>query len=99
MDVVAVVSTVAPELETAHPEPTVRVDATEVAGATATDRRLLEVAVEPQGENAVEHNPDVSPSVEFRVESGAEPVSISVADDGSGIPAEERSVIAWERET
>ena len=99
LDVVPVVSAVASNLDAAHADATVEVDAPEAAWATAADQQLLEVALENLGENAVEHNPDESPSVEFRVECGEETVSVSVADDGPGIPEEERTAIARERET
>ncbi|WEL18541.1 Signal transduction histidine kinase [Halorhabdus sp. SVX81] len=40
--------------------------------------------------NAVEHNDRDSPSVELSVERDAETVAVSVADDGPGIPTQER---------
>ena len=99
LDLASVVSDVAATLGEAHPGATIRVDAPDRAWAIAVDRTLLEVAVENLGENAVEHNPAESPNVEFRVERGEGTVGVSVADDGPGIPEDERAALERDRET
>ena len=54
----------------------------------------LTTALEEAVENAVEHNPSPTPSVDIRVERrGGEWVDIEVADDGPGIPTREVDVL------
>jgi signal transduction histidine kinase len=53
----------------------------------------LEAALENLVENGIEHNPSEAPTVTVRVETGADTVTVSVTDDGPGIPDSERRIL------
>ena len=57
------------------------------------DAKLCRYALRHLVENAVEHNDTPSPRVVVRCERGESGLQIAVADDGPGIPEDERSVI------
>jgi PAS domain S-box-containing protein len=85
-------------VEREYPEATVSVT-TETTGTALASDRLLR-AVEELVENAVEHNPADTTTVEIRLSTDAtgERVTLSVADDGPGIPESEWAILAGERE-
>jgi len=89
------VRNVADRVSTANPaaEITVEVPAIQLTTITSVERALEEVI-----ENAVIHSDRESPTVTVSAQYDDETVSISVADDGSGIPANERRVLADETE-
>ncbi|MFW5903158.1 MAG: PAS domain S-box protein [Halolamina sp.] len=61
--------------------------------ARVTAERSLRVAVRELVENAIAHNDRANPTVTVTVERRDEAVSIAVADDGPGIPPEEREIL------
>jgi PAS domain S-box-containing protein len=90
---------VAAEVTAAYPDSTVRVEAPDepvlariaVENAETTVRNLLE--------NAVEHTDDTSPTATVSVGHDGDRVELAVADDGPGIPPDERAVFETGRET
>jgi PAS domain S-box-containing protein len=66
--------------------------------ATAVADRRLVFALSNAIENAVEHNENEQPSVEVSVEPTETAVEVRVADDGPGIPEQERDFITGERD-
>jgi signal transduction histidine kinase len=61
----------------------------------AANRNVLEPVVQNVVENAAEHNDRPRPNVEIRATEGVDPttVTITVVDDGPGIPTDEREVL------
>jgi signal transduction histidine kinase len=61
----------------------------------AANRNVLEPVVQNVVENAAEHNDRPRPHVEIRAGEGVDPttVTITVVDDGPGIPEDERAVL------
>jgi len=59
----------------------------------------LEAAVECLVENAACHSQDSEPTVRVSIECSGDEATISVVDDGPGIPAHERTVIRRHEET
>ncbi|WP_224269279.1 PAS domain S-box protein [Haloprofundus salinisoli] len=78
-----------------YPEATFTTSVSGEHWARGDDR--IRVAVGNLLENAVEHNDRASPTVDVTVETAADDVGpfveVSVADDGPGVPREERSVL------
>ncbi|WP_257300730.1 PAS domain S-box protein [Haloarchaeobius sp. FL176] len=66
--------------------------------ATAVADRRLVFALSNAIENAVDHNDNEQPSVEVCVETTETAVEIRVADDGPGIPEQERALITGDRD-
>jgi signal transduction histidine kinase len=96
-----VVETVAEEIRERYPETTV-VSHLEADPALELNPLLVEHALSQIAENAVEHNDDTEPTVELRtrkVDDGQYPLSISIADDGPGIPEHERTALQSGDET
>jgi PAS domain S-box-containing protein len=96
-DVSTVARAAARTVGDAHPDVTVDVAAGDPQYAATDDG--IRLAVENLIENAIEHNDGDGPHV--RVETltvDADTVGIRVADDGPGIPAHERSVVAGDQE-
>ncbi len=62
-------------------------------------RGLLEPAVENVVENAAEHNDAAGPTVDVTVSNGGDTVEVVVADNGPGIPPQEREVLLEGTET
>jgi signal transduction histidine kinase len=81
-----------------HPDADISVECADVPSAKAIP--AISMAVENLCENAVEHNDDpvVSVSVET-VTDDRQWIRIAVADDGSGIPKHERTVLTEGEET
>jgi len=67
-------------------------------GAYALADGMLRTAIYHVVENAIVHNDADRPSVDISVDERAETVRIAVTDDGPGIPAEERELLAEDRE-
>mgnify|MGYP000327283960 CR=1 FL=1 len=95
-DLAAVVERLADAVETQHPDADVRTAVPD--RATVPGGRLVEFALECVLENAVEHSDRTEPAVDVSVTVG-ERVRIRVADDGPGIPEDEREVIERDHET
>jgi PAS domain S-box-containing protein len=94
-DVAAVVAEEAAAIRERFPDAEVRVDAPDRELAYAIDG--LSTAVQNLLENAVVHTDADAPRVECRVETTREAdgrwVAVTVADDGPGIPEQERAVL------
>jgi signal transduction histidine kinase len=86
----SVVDTVDPE------QAVVTVDVPSVS--LAVDQELLRFALRNVLENAIEHNDTPDPRVEIRAERTDTGLTLTVADDGPGVPASEQQVIATESE-
>jgi PAS domain S-box-containing protein len=72
-----------------YPDVTIEETIPDHAWVHATD--LIDVAVENLVENSIEHTRD--PTVEVTVAVAEETVTVTVADDGPGIPEKERQVL------
>jgi signal transduction histidine kinase len=101
VDVGAVAREQAARLRVVYPAADVTVSGRESVSAVAHE--LCPQAVENVLENAVEHNDSDAPRVDVSVavtdSSDGERVVLSVADDGPGLSAMEREVLASETET
>jgi signal transduction histidine kinase len=102
IDLGAMLQEVAAEFEQAHPEATVSVGVREGVTIRATDQ--LRVAIRELVENAIVHNDRSEPRVEIGVERYAQGdpsswIEISVADNGPGIPKNERATLQLDEET
>lgn len=97
VDVVGVIWNALEDMRSEYPEVEVDLDAPEEQWVYAN--KLLEPAIENIIENAVEHNDSSPPRVQITVESGDEYVEVSFADNGPGIPDEERDVLVQGEET
>ena len=78
-----------------YPDATVDVDVPDHAWVEAVE--LVDVAVENLIENSLEHTDDQY--VEVRVDVAPDTVTVTVADDGPGIPAKERRLVSQGSET
>lgn len=99
VDLVSVLHRVVESVRLAQPSIELTVDAPESALAAAADRNLLRTAIEHVVENAAEHNDADDPTVEVRVVDAGDRIAVSVADNGPGIPEQERVVVEGGRET
>lgn len=81
-----------------HPDVELSVDLEDGIRVPESRSRAI---VENLIENAAQHNDSVDPRVEVTVETVAEGDGslLTVADNGSGIPPGERTVLEWEAET
>jgi PAS domain S-box-containing protein len=95
VDAVAATEAVCDAVRSEYPDATVRVDAPERAAVTADE--MLETALYHVLENAVVHN-DRDPEVDVRVAVDGDDTTITVADNGPGIPDSERELVAEDRE-
>ena len=95
LDPEPLVSEIAEDFRSRHPEATIRVS-TDGTEAVVGDE-LLKLAVENLVENAIEHHPERA-TVDIEVATvDDEWVDISVSDDGVGIPERERAVVSGSR--
>ncbi len=91
IDVAASVRSVAEEVADSEPDARIDVEAPDSAVAETTFR--IPKAIEELARNAIVHNDREEPSVAFRVGITGESVTISVVDDGPGIPEMDRDVL------
>lgn len=96
IDVTECVERTCSEFRQSYPEAEITTDVPESAPVYAD--KTLEAAISEVLENAIEHNDD-QPSVEVTVSVDDEWVELAVLDDGPGIPADEREVLAEGKET
>lgn len=98
VDIAALVESVASDAEDEWPAAAVVFDTPDVT--VEGDQGLLRFVVENLVENGIEHN-DGEPEVEVSVGvgDGEYPVTITVADDGPGIPDQELEVLREETES
>lgn len=78
-------------------EPGARIETSLPDRANARAGEILRTAIAHVIENAAEHAGE-APTIEVRVERGEWTITISVADDGPGIPEAEREILAGDRE-
>jgi PAS domain S-box-containing protein len=95
-DVVPVVSRVAAQIAERHPDASITVDAPDRAVARMAPS--LETAVWELLDNAAKHAGD-RPTVDVSVTTEGDHVVVRVADDGPGLPANERTVLVSGEET
>jgi PAS domain S-box-containing protein len=96
-DVVTAVETVRDRLEEAYPDASVRLETPASARALAPER--LEAALWELADNAARHARTGEPTVEVTVRDHEDGVAIAVADEGPGLPDQERTVLSEGRET
>ncbi|TQQ79620.1 PAS domain S-box protein [Halonotius roseus] len=82
--------------QTDHPEATVTLSASTPVIVGAGDH--LATAVGELIENGIEHNPSTPPTVEISVAADGETASITVSDNGAGVPAEEWAIVTGDSE-
>lgn len=97
VDIVEAVRAAVDRLEGAYPGTTVRVDAPTEASVLID--QLYPSLFDNLLENAVEHNDRPDPEIDVTVERNSETVDVTIADNGPGLPKEERRVLDAERET
>jgi PAS domain S-box-containing protein len=95
-NVVSPVRTATDRIDERYPDASIVLDAPETVMARSAPR--LEIALEELLDNAAKHGGD-HPSVEVSVTADGDEVTIIVADDGPGLPEQERAVLAGGRET
>ncbi len=79
--------------------PDARVVVDEAEGRITVDRTLLEEALTEAVENGVEHNDGDEPTVRLAAHRDGDTVTITVRDDGPGLPSHERTVVERREET
>ncbi|WP_232702529.1 sensor histidine kinase [Halobacterium wangiae] len=99
VDVVPVVESSVEDARADYPAAAFSVRGAAAGRARVTGRKSVATAVSYLLENAVEHNDTAEPTVTVAVDSDETAVEITVRDDGPGIPAGERTVIASGSET
>lgn len=95
VDIAALVSQAADEIEESHPDAVIRRDITEEATAAAIG--LFDEAVTELLRNAIEHNDRETPEVSVAVSASDGQIEIAIADNGPGIPEVERQIVTGER--
>lgn len=96
VDIVPAVERLVASAEADYPDAEIRLEAPD--SAPITGGGLIEFAVECVLENAIEHNDRAAPEVHVSV-AVDERTTVRVADDGPGIPDEDRDVMARDLET
>jgi len=94
-DAAAVIRHACDAIRTEYPEAALDLDVPERTLVTADD--MLETALYHVLENACLHN-DRDPEIRVWVETEGDSVAVKVADNGPGIPDEERALVAEDRE-
>ncbi|WP_433631545.1 response regulator [Halomicrococcus sp. NG-SE-24] len=101
VELTAVVERIQEKLQDTYPDANLSADVPKEAWVYGDN--TLDAVVSELVENAVEHNdsdvPNVSIAVRQRTADGDDQVELTVADDGPGIPEEERTVLLEGRET
>jgi len=94
IDLASLAGSVVDRYRTASPEASLSVDVDDSLTVT-TDGRILSGVLDNLVENALVHNDAPTPvvTVSARADPGSSTVRLSVADNGPGIPEQERSVI------
>jgi PAS domain S-box-containing protein len=95
-NVVPAVTAAIATVEAGHPDASIAFDGPDTAMAPSAPR--LETAVTELLENAATHAGE-SPSIDVEIWTDPDRVAIRLADDGPGLPPQERSVLAAGRET
>ncbi|CAI49859.1 sensor box histidine kinase [Natronomonas pharaonis DSM 2160] len=90
-DIIPILEEVVGQVETQYPNVSVSVDAPESAVALTLPR--IETALFELLDNAAKHSVE-SPSVEIDVDVGSEGVTVTITDNGPGLPENERKVLA-----
>jgi PAS domain S-box-containing protein len=96
VDLVEAVASIADHFARENPEADVRRDHPE--SVTVLAMPALDFAVWNLVENAIEHNPEPTPTVSLVVECDGDDVHLHVDDDGPGIPRHETRVLKTETE-
>lgn len=100
LDVAAIVEDVAERYASTYPDAEITVEISGPTQVYAID--AIELAIENLVENAIEHNDSEHPSVEVVVSRKWDDrnwVEVQIADDGPGIPEQEREVLLEGRES
>jgi signal transduction histidine kinase len=101
VDVVSVVEEYVSAVRRSRPDVTIEVDLPESEWVLANNR--IGAAIDNAIENAIDHNPSEEPRLRITAEAaeiaGDDAVTITVADDGPGIPDEELAVLTEGGET
>nr|WP_303647638.1 PAS domain S-box protein [Haloarchaeobius sp. HME9146] len=95
-DVTGFVADAVDRARVAYPDADISLDQPGSVAAVADDR--LEFALTNALENAVEHCDEPVPRIAVTVESCGESVEIRIADNGPGIPEQERKLVTGERD-
>ncbi|MFB6105594.1 MAG: sensor histidine kinase [Halobacteriaceae archaeon] len=96
VELAPLVESVAADVREARPDASVTVDVPEGLRVAASDH--LRTAVAHLVENGVEHHDGNRPRVTVTASAAGGEARVVVADDGPGIPAVERAVVAGERD-
>jgi len=96
LDLATVVESAVGEVAEAHPDAEITVEVPSDVHLHSIPE--LERAIEELVENAVVHTEDGTPRVRITAVAHETAVELRVADDGPGIPAEERGVISGDRD-
>jgi len=91
LDIVPIITDSIAELEGRYPDTSMTVDIPETAGAETLPQ--IKTALWELLENAAEHA-GPQPSIEITVVRSGELIVITIADDGPGLPKDEREVLA-----
>lgn len=97
VDLATAVEEAADRLETSYPAATVTVDTPKEAPVWID--QLYPSLLDNLLENAVEHNDQAEPQIDITVEQTGETVEVAVADNGPGLPEEERELLESEAST
>jgi PAS domain S-box-containing protein len=92
VDLVALVEPVVSNVRTRYPHAELSSDLPKHCRVTATP--AVSQAVEELLVNAIEHTDEEAPTVSIHVECGEERATVTVVDDGPGIPEMDRTVVA-----
>ncbi|MXV63939.1 PAS domain-containing protein [Natronorubrum sp. JWXQ-INN-674] len=99
VDVPAILRRVAETVDDAASDVSITVSASDAPIELRTDVQILETVLEEAVENAIEHTDADAPRVELSVRRERSEVVIDIADNGPGIPAQERAVLLEGEET